>query len=48
MLCELQRWEELIEAASVERNPERLIVLISELLRVLDERANAGVQLLRE
>ena len=33
-----ERWRDLCAQASVERDPERLTQLVSEILRLLDER----------
>jgi hypothetical protein len=41
MTAENRTWQELCEAASNEPDPEKLMALISELMRVLDERDNA-------
>jgi hypothetical protein len=41
MHCEKRDWRELCELASKEHNPEKLRALISELIRVLDERKPA-------
>jgi len=38
MSVEKQEWEQLCEAASQEHDPEKLMSLISELMKTLDER----------
>ena len=41
MTADNKTWQELCEAASNESDPEKLMALISELMRALDERDNA-------
>jgi hypothetical protein len=38
MIAENRSWQELCVAASQEPDPERLIAIISELMKALDER----------
>jgi hypothetical protein len=38
MFLEKRDWQELCEAASKEQDPDKLKLIISELIKVLDER----------
>jgi hypothetical protein len=40
MSVEKREWQELCEAASKEYDPEKLMALISELMKALDERTS--------